>query len=359
MGTRSAFLVVSLLLCLMGAAALAAQDTLDARLLLYGQTCGGDPESAVLVGVVQQDGEGQAGSRIVLFWHDVVGEVHRQRTVAGAHGEFRFCQPPADVRLFTRAVLGGWTSAVADLGIVRPGIARHDLVLVAATATAVAGRVVAHADGMPVGDARVGVAGTELQQITDADGTFRFVDVPVGRQTLEVRHLAYGDHSHALDVGAGADTAVLIRVTVEAIALEPITVVARPRYRTPGLAEFHERVKSGHGQFITRADFDRVRPSRFSDMLRGVPGLQIICELTRCMVQFQRNRRVRGDCKVQIFVDGTPYDPETIDFLRPEEIEGVEIYSGPSDVPVRFARGGSNATRCGVVAIWLRERLGG
>lgn len=357
MGTPSRLAVVSLSAFLAGATALQAQDSVNTRLLLFGQTCGADPDSPVVVGVVVQDGEGRAGSSVVLFWHDVAGEVHRQRTVAGVHGEFRFCQVPADVRLFSRAVLGGLTSAVADLGIAAPGIARHDLALSAPTATALAGRVVADADGRSVSGARIGVQGTELQQITDADGMFRFVDVPVGRQNLEVRHLAYGDHTHGLRLGAGADTAVLIRVTVQAIALEPITVVARPRYRTPGLAEFYQRVRSGRGQFITRADFDRVQPSRFSDMLRGVPGLQIMCELTRCMVQFQRNRRVRGDCKVQIFVDGTPYDAETIDFLRPEEIEGVEIYSGPSDVPVRYARGGSNATRCGVVAIWLRERL--
>jgi|GEM_PF-1689165 hypothetical protein len=163
----------------------------------------------------------------------------------------------------------------------------------------------------------------------------------------------------ARDLALAADTAGL-----PLLQLPALTVRAAP---LGPLAGFYERLRRRRGgYFVTREQIERLRPRVLTDVLLAIPGLQLVEALdgTRT-VRFRGlpplriaagpRPRVEIDCPPQIFLDGSR---TSVGFgldreVRPDDVEGIEVYSGPS-VPAVFA--GAQA-RCGVIAIWLRPTL--
>lgn len=91
----------------------------------------------------------------------------------------------------------------------------------------VVGRVVDIQTLGPVPSALVGLDEGSFQASTDAEGRFVLEDVPPGERTLVVRHVAYGRQIRQLTVPAGGTVTVLLRLSPEAIPLDPIRVRAR------------------------------------------------------------------------------------------------------------------------------------
>ncbi|HKP76068.1 MAG TPA: Plug domain-containing protein, partial [Longimicrobiaceae bacterium] len=97
---------------------------------------------------------------------------------------------------------------------------------------------------------------------------------------------------------------------------------------------------------------DGARATRTSDLLRRIPGLA-----------FRQTRkggfalRGRGGCEPQVYLDGMDVSmfgtATTVDDLvRPEDLEGVEVY-GSSSIPVEFIRN-TPGDQCGAVMLWTR-----
>ncbi len=56
---------------------------------------------------------------------------------------------------------------------------------------------------------------------------------------------------------------------------------------------------------------------------------------------------------LRVAIDGQVQPGSTsLDIVAPEEIEGVEIYSGPATIPSEFA--GARDQYCGLIVIWTR-----
>ena len=110
----------------------------------------------------------------------------------------------------------------------------------------------------------------------------------------------------------------------------------------------------GNGRYITRAMLEQRQPASLQDMLRSVPGVQISCPRTQrvCTLRLRR-----AGCDPSYFMDGMPTDPSVLYLTVPTDVEGIEIYSGPSQAPIELE--GMRRSGCGVIAIWTRvgERL--
>jgi TonB family protein len=69
--------------------------------------------------------------------------------------------------------------------------------------------------------------------------------------------------------------------------------------------------------------------------------------------------RFRGStCDPEFVLDGLVLGPAVfdIDAVAPGTIEGIEIYSGPSTVPVEFKRAGLGSRNgCGMIVVWTRR----
>jgi len=204
-------------------------------------------------------------------------------------------------------------------------------------------------------------AGPPAQQTsTDADGTFRFADVPSGAVELRVRRVGFRPETLQVEVPQVDGGAVIVPLARVAQPLQSVTVHATGRAAalTP-FAAFERRRAAGLGRFVTRADIEKRHPQRTTDILRSVPGVILAPGDAGALVPQFRNATAgprRDACPPFYWMDGTPLGAESLDLdaISPSAIEAIEVYSGIATVPAALRGGVSNAA-CGVIAIWTRR----
>ena len=113
-----------------------------------------------------------------------------------------------------------------------------------------------------------------------------------------------------------------------------------------------ERRSRGFGHFVTRAEIEARRTSNFADLVRGLPSVNIVMMNGRHAVRFKRYSGAR-DCPPQYWVDGMRIEQGSPDEFTPEDVEAIEVYGGPSTIPVQFAQRPFSYT-CGAIIIWTR-----
>ena len=72
---------------------------------------------------------------------------------------------------------------------------------------------------------------------------------------------------------------------------------------------------------------------------------------SRSVLRFARNGRT--NCPPQYFIDGVQATGYNIDDMPVGDVEGIEIYAGPSGLPPEFNKFHSTVS-CGAVIIWTR-----
>jgi hypothetical protein len=110
--------------------------------------------------------------------------------------------------------------------------------------------------------------------------------------------------------------------------------------------DFERRVRTGRGQYVTREVIEARGYNNIGDATRGMRGVNVECGGPRgCLIKMARTS---PGCYPQYIVDGRP-DNAFGPYISVRDIEGLEVYTGASDVPGEFA--GTDAG-CGVVVIW-------
>lgn len=224
-----------------------------------------------------------------------------------------------------------------------------------ARAQAIRGIVIDNVDGRPISGVIVeGVLPTgELQAVTHTDSAGSFslrMDRP-GPIQLWLSHPSFtasGGINVTLEPG---ETVVELRMGRVAVPLQPLVVRFE---RDARLAGFHERLlQPGSGQFLTRAEIDTRPAARTTDLLREMHGVEIVPTgggMSRPRVQLIA---LRG-CQPSIFIDGIAVrqfaDSGVDEFLSPDMLYGVEVYTSGASVPSQF----TSRDGCGVVAFWTR-----
>ena len=182
-------------------------------------------------------------------------------------------------------------------------------------------------------------------RVTGADGGFSFGNVPPGLYRITVTHLGYRDLRDTLRVGPEEDLQVVLPLSVSPVELSPIVVEGRRR-RPPFLDGFESRRRTLGGTFFTREYMDQRVLLQFTDLMRMVPGVRVVP-----VYPYGHSVRFRGQCIPSVWVDGTRVISTTdLDsFLRPDDLEAVEVYSG-AQLPAQFG-----PTACGAIVVWTRH----
>lgn len=206
--------------------------------------------------------------------------------------------------------------------------------------------------GTPIPDVAIGVAG-HITVRSDSAGAFRLPAARGSRHAVGFRRLGFEAREATADLRR--DSVVTLAVVMTALPQDlPGMVIEAEAERMKALADFYARKKAGFGYFLTRDDFEARHPTNVSDMMRMVPGAQLLPVRGggRAVVRFVRSMGGR-DCPPQIYVDGIMVKGMEIDELVPQDIEAMEIYQGVSVIPPQFNnRWGTSS--CGVVVVWTR-----
>lgn len=262
----------------------------------------------------------------------------------------RFCtQPcrrrPGRPRLGNRARSASLLAAIALVAsplAAQKGSARlFGSVVNRATQGAIPGTRIIHA-----GDGRV--------VTSDSFGYYQFPDLAAGilRFTVHAPGYPMATFTVALTNGERMERDIeldsLVERTGEHAQELPAVAVEAPASLGRRYADFERRKVQGRGQYVTRAEIEANGSSTLQDAVRNLRGVNLDCAGTGCAI---RMARAPMRCPPEYIVD------ERVDnMFGPtvpiRDIEAIEVYTGPSEVPGEFA--GSNAG-CGVVVIWTRS----
>lgn len=207
--------------------------------------------------------------------------------------------------------------------------------------------------GRPLAGALVSIAGRGIQGTTDRRGVLRLTSLRPGPLAVEARYLGYARRSGDVDLIAGREGTLRLDLPVQPIQLAEIRVEARRSLlETTG---FNDRRSAGFGAFVTREQIVRMQPRYLSDVLRRVAGINLSTHRPggASRVSMRGTKVMMGSCPVQYYVDGIMAAQLNVDDVRPEDVEGLEIYRGAATIPPAYNKG---TALCGVVVIWTRDR---
>jgi len=225
--------------------------------------------------------------------------------------------------------------------------------LLAQKKSGITGRVTTSSGTVPVPGARVSVVNLHRSTVSDSTGRFAFHALGPGHYLVEVTLIGYSPLSAIVQLADNEEKNIEFRTDTAGVLLPTVFVEgeSRPELVRP-VTVFERRMSTGHGKFITReAILDR-NPMRIMDMIRFLPGVRSNCSGSYC--QLRLNNDPSG-CPPAVFVDDQRTSIAVLDATQPGDIEGVEIYRGPSETPPEL---NNDIARCGgAIAVWTRRGL--
>jgi len=203
--------------------------------------------------------------------------------------------------------------------------------------------------GVPLSRAEIWlVAVTELRTISNDSGKFELPGLPSGAVTIGVRRLGFESATFSAVLKPGKTHRVTFPLTPSVQSLAEVKVQDTA---SSWLSLFDEHRSMHRGTFITRKDFENQNLRIATDILRRVPGVQIMPTRTGTAVVMTRGAGARR-CIPQLYVHQTPYSGNFDDFT-PDDIEALEVYVGISEIPPDLNTMGRPI--CAAIVIWTRE----
>lgn len=179
--------------------------------------------------------------------------------------------------------------------------------------------------------------------VTGSNGRFTTRALPPGEYHLIIRALGYQTLDAQLWIDGASPMDLVAELAPEAVSLDAIVVVSR-RSRTLESEGFYQRRAQGFGRTFTRQEIQQRGAIRTTDVLRMVPGVNLVSRdpLSSPYVF------MRGGCRPDIVLDGMNLGPNVApdDIMPASSLEGLEVHGGLT-VPIRY-----RANPCGAVVMW-------
>ena len=338
--------------------------------------------SGAIAGVVRDAMSGLpiGNAKVVVTWHEIVidkrGLVSQTRRVpvqTGEDGGYRICKLPGADTVLASAELGERRSGLVEVGIPIGGITRRDFSLGDSTvAVAVLADSSAHVsadvqrattvlhgsanlsgtvhgmDGKPMQGATIIVWGTGLETKSRSDGHFTLAGLPAGTFSLEARAIGYEPKRVAVDLSPKEPVTVDLEFKDRVQQLSRVVIMGKPSRMSSDIAGFLERSQNGMGHYVKASDEVLKNAIDVTDALRMTPGIQVAPGSG-----FGHVILMRGGCVPVVYVDGMQMQDgyETLDdIVPPQQVAGMEIYSGLGEAPVQYKSNG-----CGVLLVWTKR----
>lgn len=222
-------------------------------------------------------------------------------------------------------------------------------------------RVVDAATGAAIEGARIVFPDLLVTRITGADGVASVSGMPPGRRRLEITRLGFAPRVAEVSLERGGASRAEYALAPQVLELAPVTVtVDAPdaALSSNSLArsnDFYVRYGRAPGVQLNRLDIERAASSWLSQILDRLPGVALLDDVEGLVPATTRGGRSSradpvGGCPLTLYVNGARWYG-SLDALSPDEVEALEVYSTPAEIPVRFSGTDEN---CGVVLIWTQ-----
>ena len=214
--------------------------------------------------------------------------------------------------------------------------------------------VVRDSAGIPIPGVEVRFRGSDFVSVrTNDSGGFRMINLPTGAASVTLRRMGIAPASADVRLRAGRTDSLVFSLTALATTLAGVLVEDEYEARSRKLlAGFWERRARGFGYFLTRNDIEKRDAHEFADLARMAPSVTVGTRNGRRTIRFNHGGGGR-DCPPQYVVDGMRIENGSPDEFTPQDIEAIELYSGPATIPPQFSPR-FNSYTCGAVVIWTR-----
>jgi len=211
--------------------------------------------------------------------------------------------------------------------------------------------------GLPIPFAEIAILGTGLRVVADSEGLFRISDVPLGLHAVIVRSIGWKPLFFLIRMEDNQERIGRIGL-VPAPQQLPELIVEGGRFAKPPeyafthkYDDFFRRRLVRPGTFRTRSDPWFNNATHTGDLLEGIPGVRVLFGQGGTRVSFSRCQGPND--KVAVWIDGartmTNNPNEALEYLRPGDIEMIEVYRGVGQIPGEFL-----ADSCAAIVIWTR-----
>lgn len=300
------------------------------------------------------------------------------RAATGEQGRFVFCNVPGEGLVGLRGARASDTTGVVELHLPARGAARRDLFVGGATSTTLVDSLtlgdgtktarsrvirrgtaqitgsVRNKEGHPIKSARLHIADSGVEAVTDDQGRFVVTGAPGGTQSVEVRAIGYYPGERTIDLVGGRSAAMHITLETLRSVLDTVHVAASRVYSTDPHGFEARRRSGGRGYFFDQKDVERLRPLEITELFRRIPTLTLSAGEFEQAV-YMRDFYGDGYCQPTVFIDGQRLERlsrRDIDlWVRPEELAGMEVYTRAEQAPPQF----TTMEGCGSVVLWTRR----
>jgi hypothetical protein len=221
----------------------------------------------------------------------------------------------------------------------------------------IVGRIVDEATGLGMPNVDITLVGNEPRSyVSGPDGRFAIPGLDPGAMELTFSHLGYETRTTSVAVAAGTVLEVRASLTTQPIELEPIEVRVGSRYLER--SGYYRRSVVAIGTQYSRRDIVDMNVATMSQIIQRTPGVTTGVVRGRTLVYSARagTRLDEATCRVRLYLDGMAMHDWDLEFLRPDDLEAIEVYHGAS-TPIEYQhlRDPDGVYPCGVVLIWTRR----
>ena len=211
--------------------------------------------------------------------------------------------------------------------------------------------IVVDSDGVAIPNAAVAIVSLHRATRTDTAGRFNFTKILSAEIVISARRLGYAPDSAHVLLGALASDPIRITLAELPEVMSTMNVSASERHRRQRIEDFYWRRARGLGKYFTREEILARRASVPSDVLRTAPGIVAVRTRSGTGIRFTSAANTRG-CVPMMWIDGERAPGMEIDEIPLDDIEGIELYNGPSTTPAEFWQ--AAVTQCGTIVVWTR-----
>lgn len=293
-------------------------------------------------------------SEIVIGKRGAEVRVREATATSGEDGWFTLCQVPAGGLVLVNAAVGRDSGATLEVTVPNEGLLVRDLLVPPAVSAASTVRgTVRNPYGAPLVDARVRLYGESREVRSNERGEFVLAGVPSGTRLLELRALGFAPRRELVDLVARQEVVVDLPLEEFPTTIDTVRVFGSKPALGDQMAGFERRRALSQGVFLDPDEVERRHPLNFSDLVRGISGVEVV-SIDGVRAVAMRGMDGAAQCEPELVVDGmrVPRYESNIDDLIPASIvRAIEVYPRRIQAPAEY-----QSLTCGTLIVWTGAR---